>query len=502
MCSSDLDTGDILIPKYYKIGYLEQHIKFTQPTILQEGCLGLPENEQHDEWKVKKILTGLGFTEDDMYKAPSSFSGGYQIRLNLTKVLVSKPNLLLLDEPNNYLDIVAIRWLEGFLKSWNSEIMLITHDRNFMDSISTHTLMIHRQKARKIAGDTEKLYNQIAQEETIHEKTRLNDQKKRDQTEIFIRRFKAKASFGSLVQSRIKSLEKQVKLDKLDNVETLEFSFNSAPFQAASMMSLKNVIFHYNPEEPNLISNFSIHIGKNDRICIIGKNGKGKSTLMRIMAGNLPPTSGNIKTHPSLKIGHYAQTNVAELNEHSMVYEEIMNANPKCLPEQARTISGTLMFSGDMALKKVSVLSGGEKSRVLLGKILVQESHLLLLDEPTNHLDMESCESLLDAVDEFDGSVVMVTHNEMYLHTIATRLIIFDRDKITLFEGTYQDFLDNIGWENDEKTSKVNLKSAKKGRPADAKTEKRLKAELLQKKSRILRPLKTEIGRASCRERV
>jgi ATP-binding cassette subfamily F protein 3 len=258
-------------------------------------------------------------------------------------------------------------------------------------------------------------------------------------------------------------------------------------------MSLKNINFSYGKDEPNLISDFSIHIGKNDRICIIGKNGKGKSTLMRIMAGKLPQTSGNITTHPSLKIGYYAQTNVAELNAHRMVYEEIMSANPKCLPEQARTISGTLMFSGDIALKKVSVLSGGEKSRVLLGKILVQESHLLLLDEPTNHLDMESCESLLDAVNEFDGSVVMVTHDEMYLHTIATRLVIFDRDKITLFEGTYQDFLDNIGWEDDAKTSEVSLKSVKKDKSVDAKAEKRLKAELLQKKSRTLKPLETEI---------
>ncbi|MBI4649932.1 ATP-binding cassette domain-containing protein [Candidatus Desantisbacteria bacterium] len=486
------DSGEISIPKNYRIGYLEQHIKFTQETVLEEGCLNLPDFDKGSEWKVKKILTGLGFTMDDMMKHPSLFSGGYQIRLNLAKVLVSSPNLLLLDEPNNYLDIVAIRWLEGFLNQWPGEIMLITHDRNFMDSISTHTLLIHRQKIRKIEGDTEKIYAQIAQEEEIHEKTRLNEVKKREKTELFINRFRAKARLASLVQSRVKALEKMEKIEKLEEIYDLDFSFNSAPFQAANMMTLENISFSYDPSEP-LINDVSLTIGKKDRICIIGKNGKGKSTLMRIMAGQLSPTEGTVKTHPVLKLGYYAQTNVANLNENRMIYEEIMSADPKCLMEKARGISGAMMFGGDIATKKISVLSGGEKSRVLLGKILVAESHMILLDEPTNHLDMESCEALLNAIEEFEGSVVLVTHNELFLHTLATRLVVFDRGEINVYDYTYQEFLDRVGWEDNTKKPVKNLKSVNKDKISDKNELKKEKAKIVQEKSRVLKPLEDEI---------
>ncbi|MBI5416653.1 ABC-F family ATP-binding cassette domain-containing protein [Candidatus Poribacteria bacterium] len=493
----DPDSGEIIIPRNYKIGYLEQHIKFTQPTVIEEGCLGLPHHEKEAEWKVKKILTGLGFTDDDMNKHPSLFSGGYQIRLNLAKVLVSNPNLLLLDEPNNYLDIVAIRWLEAFLKQWPGEIMLITHDRNFMDSISTHTLLIHRQKARKVVGDTEKIYSQIAQEEEIYEKTRLNEVKKREKTELFITRFRAKARLAGLVQSRVKALEKQKTLEKLDKVEVLDFSFNYAPFEASTMMTLENIDFGYNPDELKLIEDFSMTIRKGDRVCIIGKNGKGKSTLMRIMAGQLKPSTGTVKNHPILKMGYYAQTNTATLTESRMIYEEIMSVSPTFPMEKARAIAGAMMFGGDLSTKKISVLSGGEKSRVLLGKILAAESHMILLDEPTNHLDMESCESLLQATEEFEGAVVLVTHNEMFLHTLATRLVVFDRGKILLFEGSYQDFLDRVGWEDDSKIPAKNLKAEKKNNNNNDKTAlKKMKAELVQEKSKVLKPLEHEIKKA------
>ena len=194
------DSGTISIPKGYKIGHLEQHLKFTKPTVLEECALGLPEGEEYETWQVERILFGLGFTEKDMDRNPSEFSGGYQIRMNLVKLLASRPDMLMLDEPNNYLDIVTIRWLEEFLREWEGEIILVTHDRSFMDSVVTHTVAIHRTKAIKIQGDTEKLYNQINQAEEIYEKTRLNEAKKRKQEEIFIARFKAKASFASLTQ--------------------------------------------------------------------------------------------------------------------------------------------------------------------------------------------------------------------------------------------------------------------------------------------------------------
>ena len=250
----DPDSGTIAIPRNYRIGYIEQHIHFSKPTVLEEGSLGLPPGDEYDTWKVEKILSGLGFSEEDMNRSPSEFSGGYQIRLNLAKLLVSNPDMLLLDEPNNYLDIVAIRWLEDFLKTWPGEFILITHDRSFMDSVATHTVAIHRAKARKVEGDTDKLYAQIDQEEEIYEKTRQNEQKKRRQDEIFIARFKARASFASRTQSRAKKLEKQGEMKKLENVEELELFFNSADFAGDQMMSAEDISFSYAGAEPYLIN--------------------------------------------------------------------------------------------------------------------------------------------------------------------------------------------------------------------------------------------------------
>jgi ATP-binding cassette subfamily F protein 3 len=205
------DEGEIAVPKNYRIGYVEQHIRFTRETVLQEGMRGLNESERDHHWKVEKILSGLGFSDADMQRHPGEFSGGYQVRLNLAKVLVSDPDLLLLDEPTNYLDITSIRWIERFLQHWPRELLLITHNRGFMDKVITHTIGIHRKKIRKIAGDTGQLYAQIAQDEEVYEKTRLNDERRQKEIELFISRFRAKARLANMVQSRIKTLEKMEK---------------------------------------------------------------------------------------------------------------------------------------------------------------------------------------------------------------------------------------------------------------------------------------------------
>ena len=444
-----IDSGSITVPKNYRIGYMQQHLHFTKPTVVEEASLGLPHHEEYDTWRAEKILSGLGFSDEDMNRSPSEFSGGYQIRLNLAKLLVSKPDMLLLDEPNNYLDIVAIRWLEEFLRAWRGEFLLITHDRNFMDRVVTHTVAIHRGKAKKIEGDTEKLYSQINQEEEIYEKTRLNEEKKRRQTELFIARFKAKASFASRAQSRVKKLEKETRMEKLEEIKDLELFFNSAQFNADKMLAAENISFSYSGTGPYLIDKFSLEFGKHDRVCIIGKNGKGKSTLLKLLAGELQPVSGEINKHSSLLEGYFGQTNKLDLNDDNTVLEEIKSADKQCGENKARNIAGGLMFSEDSALKKIRVLSGGEKSRVLLGKILVKPAHLLFLDEPTNHLDMQSCDSLIEAIDEFDGSVVMVTHDEMHLRAVATKLVVFDNNKMSIYPGGYDDFLQDVGWSDE-----------------------------------------------------
>ncbi len=484
------DSGDIVIPKDYSIGYVNQHVNFTQSSILEEGALGLTETERDELWKVEKILSGLGFKEKDFNQNPDVFSGGYQVRLNLAKVLLSEPDLLLLDEPTNYLDIISIRWLSQFLRQWPGELMLVTHDRSFMDSVITHVVGIHRKQIRKIEGVTDNYYNQIIKEEEIYEKTRINDEKKKKEVELFITRFRAKARLAGLVQSRVKALEKKGTLDKLDKIKSLEFSFAYKDFNAKQLMNASHLSFNY-PKGPSLIDDFSVSINKEDRICIIGKNGKGKTTLLKLLCNELVPLSGEKHVHPNCEIGYYAQTNTINLEDSLTVEDEIVQSG--CDRQLARNICGAMMFEGDAALKKISVLSGGEKARVLLGKILAAPCNILFLDEPTNHLDMEACDSLLAAIDDFPGAVIMVTHNEMFLHALATRFIIFQNDRVSLFEGRYQDFLERVGWDEErESTDKSDEVKEMSGK--NKKELRKLKAQIMARKSKELKPLENKIS--------
>ncbi|MDP2599345.1 MAG: ABC-F family ATP-binding cassette domain-containing protein [Deltaproteobacteria bacterium] len=443
------DAGKISMPRNYRMGHLAQHLHFTESTVLEEGCLGLPEGEEWDHYKVERILFGLGFTEADMGKAPSTFSGGFQIRLNLAKVLVSNPNLLLLDEPTNYLDILSIRWIRKFLRAWKNELIIISHDWEFMDSVTTHTAAIHRHKIIKLSGGTQKLYAQIAQDEEIHEKTRVNEEKKRKDVEVFINRFRAQASKASSVQSRVKLLEKMPPKQQLSRIANLDFSFHYAPLAAKTLMEAQDLSFHFDPQKP-LIHNFNLSLHAGDRIAVIGKNGYGKSTLLNLMAGGLKPIGGTIKSHQHMKLGYFGQTNIDRLHKNQTVEEEISSANHSLNRTAVRTLCGVMMFSGDTAEKKVSVLSGGEKSRVLLGKILAAPANLLFLDEPTNHLDMQSIEALIEAIEDFEGAVVIVTHSEMILRALATRLVLFQHGNAEVFNGGYDDFLKKIGWEEEQ----------------------------------------------------
>ena len=491
------DAGTITKPRKYRIGYVEQKLKFTEPTVLAEGAKALPHDAHNEIWRVEKVLSGLGFEAADLEKRPLELSGGYQVRLNLAKVLVGDFQLLLLDEPSNYLDITSIRWLERFLAAWPGELLLITHDRSFMDNVVTHVLGIHRRKVRKIEGNTGKYYEQIAAEEEIYEKTRVNDERKMKEMDLFITRFRAKARLGGLVQSRVKSLEKMEKREKLEIVKTLEFAFAEKPSFQKYALDVSDVSFAYTPDRP-LIRRFSICIGARDRVFVIGRNGQGKTTLLRLIAGDLSPQSGEISSPQSVAPGYFEQTHISTLTESNTVLEEIGSADPEGDPKRSRFIAGGMMFEGDDALKKIRILSGGEKSRVLLGKLIATPLNLLLLDEPTNHLDIESNDALLEAIDAFDGAVVMVTHNEMFLHTLAERLVVFDNDDIVIYEGSYQRFLDKVGWRDEVMQGPIaNLppSAGSEERPKWTPKElRRLRSEVIAERSRILRPLETRIA--------
>ncbi len=482
------DEGSISYPSGYRIGFLSQKIVFTEKKLIDEAMLGLLEHEKDHSWKAEKILAGLGFSQNDLTKDPYEFSGGFQVRLNLAKVLVSEPDLLILDEPTNYLDITSIRWISRFLISWPREVLLVTHDRGFMDNVVTHIAGIHRHKIKKIKGDTPKYYLQVAQDEEVYEKTRQNEEKRKKEMEQFISRFRAKARLANMVQSRIKTLEKSETKDKLQKLKNLEFSFNSLPFSGKQILMVENLSFGWKSDK-RLINNFSLTVYPDDRIAVIGKNGKGKTTFLKLISGNLNSISGGIKINPGVHIGYFEQTNVQSLNDNFTVEDELIFSSPDSDRQTARNICGAMMFEKDAALKKISILSGGEKSRVMLGKLLMSPLNLLLLDEPSNHLDIEACDSFVCALDSFEGAVVIVTHNEMFLHSLANRLVVFKNNAVEVFEGTYQEFLDKEGWEDEESVIVRKLKTS----GLSKKAIRQKKSEIITQKSKEIKPVKQKI---------
>jgi len=523
----EADEGKVFMPNNYAIGYLGQHLTFSKPTVLEEGCVGLHPEEIGAEWKVEKILSGLGFSEDDFKRNPSEFSGGFQMRIALAKVLVSEPDMLLLDEPTNFLDIVSIRLLEKFLRSWKSELIVISHDRDLVDSVTTHIVGIHRGMVRKIRGSTGKYYAQLAADEELHEKRRVEDEKKRKQIMEYVNTFRAKASHAKAVQSNIKKLEKMDKLEKLEEIRTLSFSFNYEPFRASQIMDVNDLTFSYSGGEPYLISGLNLTVNSRDKICIIGKNGKGKTTLLKLLSGQLKPVAGSVKTNTSAVPAYYEQANTADLNGELTVEDEIAMGAGAIGKSRVRGICGAMMFSGDDAEKKVKVLSGGERSRVLLGKLLIAPSNILFLDEPTHHLDIESCQAMMDAVRDFEGAALVVAHDEHFLNEVATKLIVFKNGRVFLYPGNYKDFLESVGWEEDEgdkpviksqistpaqpasgapsgqavmpqagSSSAVPIKNASVERTAkidDRKMTRKIRAEFVAMRSKILKPLEAKI---------
>lgn len=487
------DAGEVSIPNNYKIGHLEQHISFTEKTVLEECCQVLTGDNKFDFYKAEKILSGLGFSDEDMHKDPLSFSGGYQIRINLCKSLLTEPDLLLLDEPTNYLDILSLRWLRQFLRSFPGEVILITHDRDFMNSVSTHTMGIYRKKLKKILGNTDKFYEQMVLQDEIYEKTRVNQEKKRAHLESFVDRFGAKASKATQAQSKMKQLAKMGTIDKLDAEAKMGLCFQYQDFSSKQLMSVDDVSFSYKEDSPVLFDDVTFSIGKNERIGIIGKNGKGKSTLLNVISGELKPNTGSLTQHNSLKIGHLGQTNVGRLDKRNTIIEEIQLANSDLSTTAIRNICGSLMFEGDMALKKIDVLSGGEKNRVLLGKIMANKTNLLLLDEPTNHLDMESIDILTEELQDYPGAVVVVTHSEELLRRVVNRLVIFHKDRAEYFYGGYDDFLEKIGWEEEQGLKQ----KSDSNKPKLSKKEMHAKRQaIIKERSKTCNPLKKELEKS------
>jgi ATP-binding cassette subfamily F protein 3 len=496
------DTGSIIVPRGYRVGHLSQHIDQTQPTVVAEAALGLPEEERDTPYRAERILEGLGFEEGQLQVSPQSLSGGYQLRLELAKLLLDEPNLLLLDEPTNYLDIVSVRWLQRELKAWKGEIILVSHDREFMDSLVTHTIAIHRRKLRICEGGTARMYAALAEDDEAYEKTRTNQLKRKDEIEAFAARYRAQASKAKLVQSRLKELDKLDIGEELSTDASLDFRFTQAEFPAKRLMEAADLKFGYSPEKL-LFSGVSLTVERGDRIGIIGKNGRGKSTLLKVLVNELTPLSGNIRMHDKVEIGYFGQSNVDRLHDAMTVEDEIASENNQLSRTRVRGICGAMMFSGAMAEKKVRVLSGGERNRVMLGKILARPTNLLFLDEPTNHLDMDSIDSLMEAVLEFQGALLFVTHSEGMLRQLATKILAFSSTGVELFNGTYDEFCDQRGFEEEaflpkeKKKQKGGNQGQSKISPGISNSERKRLKQQFDRLDEVLQTNEREIERVS-----
>jgi ATP-binding cassette subfamily F protein 3 len=487
------EKGEISLPKNYEFGVLEQHIHFTEETVLKEGIKGanLSADRLHE---AEKILCGLGFTPEDLEKHPSTFSGGYHLRLNLAKALILDPDCLLLDEPTNYLDIVSIRWLERFLKKWPKEFVIISHDRSFLNTVCTHTMALHRKNLFFVKGSTENLYSKINEEEMVYEKSRDKLEKKKQHLSKYIERFGAKSTKAKQAQSKQKAIDKMESLEKLSDLENLVFKFYEASFYGRMLLEAKDLSFSY--DKP-LIDSFCLQVEKGEKIAIIGKNARGKSTLLRLLIKDLVPKGGSVTHKTNLALGYFGQTHIDTLKAKSSIEDEVYSSNPNLSVTEVRSICGLMLFSQDRAKKKIEVLSGGERSRVLLAKIIAKPCNLLLLDEPTHHLDMESIGALVEAVNNSSQSVIMVTHDEGILEKIAFTKIIYCHDGgQTNFLGSYPEFLEKIGFK-EEKLKKAPKEKKPKPQNSSLKKEVRKLEKDIEKQEKEFAKIEEELLKVS-----
>lgn len=409
----------------------------------------------HRRSRIEQILQGLGFKMSDLSSPSSTFSGGWQMRIALARILVEDPDILLLDEPTNYLDIEAMVWLKNYLKAFDGGVILVSHDQGFLDDTVDCVYELFKGNLTRYSGNYTSYLKQREAEIQMLEKAYEQQAAEIEKTQEFIERFRYKATKAKQVQSRIKSLEKTELIEIPDHLKKLSFSFPEAPHSGNDVLVIEKLFKAYGSNV--IFEDLSFVVRKKERLAITGRNGEGKSTLLRILAGVDDDFKGVVRDGAGVKKGYFAQDNEKTLNDNNTVLEEVESiADTKDIP-RLRSLLGAFLFNGDDVFKKVSVLSGGEKSRLSLLKILLHPCNLLLLDEPTNHLDINAKEMLLEAIKAYDGTVIFVSHDTHFIKNLATKILYLSDDKPEFFEGDY----DYFAYKLEEKENKF-LQSEKK----------------------------------------
>ncbi len=444
------------------------------------------------ESDIEKVLMGLGFSKSDFSRSTKEFSGGWLMRIALAKLLLRKPTYLLLDEPTNHLDIESLQWIESFLKNYEGAVVIVSHDRAFLDTVTKRTLALSRGNLFDYAGNYSFYEKKAAQEKELLKKQYENQQKEIKQTQEFIDRFRYKATKAKQVQSRIKQLEKMEMVEIEDEQSEISFRFPPPQRSGQIVLSLSNVVKKYG--DNTVFDGIDYEVERGDKIAVVGPNGAGKSTLIRILAGTEPITAGKREVGYNVTPGYFAQHQADELNPKNTALEEMKLAADGDSETRLRTILGCFLFVGDDVFKKVSVLSGGEKSRLALAKMLLNPGNFLIFDEPTNHLDMQSKNILQQALQQFEGTLMIVSHDRDFLDPIVNKTLEVQHEYVKTWLGNVSYYLDKKAEEAEAKQEADQKKDdSSNNNNLSRKEQRRLEAEKRNALSKKIKPLKNRL---------
>lgn len=473
--------------------------------LLEEHGRLQSEFEHYDgytlESRALKVLQGLGFSASDAYRPWREFSGGWRMRVELAKILLADPDLLLLDEPTNHLDLDSLLWVENYLSDFKGALVLVSHDRAFLNRLVKRIIEVDNGKVGCFSGNYDTYERTKKMQEDVILASYRNQQEKIKKIQAFINQNRVKARTASRVQSRVKMLEKMEVVQPPKRSRTVKFNFPQPSRSGKRVIDIYNVVKRYGERE--VYRGLNLYIDRGDRVGLVGPNGAGKSTLMKMIAGVIPYDEGSIQYGQNVKVGYFAQLQSESLNSELTVLEEACSVGPKLPEQEVRNLLGAFLFSGEDVLKKVKILSGGEKSRLALTKILLNPPNLLLMDEPTNHLDIPACEVLERALKHYEGTLVLISHDRRLMDKVCNIIIEIQPGRIERYVGNYSDYWakkNASASQEQEPSTSVNLSRSIQSRSSfhDKVSKKDRKRKEAQARSMLYKkqqPLKQEISK-------